>query len=88
MSRSVATAFDRVSQLAQADRSSVTGKMKVKVVRQSRLRCVQVGSMKEVAEKLGKRVKKVYAEWQTKKSERDSLTEEFQVRASWRTAQL
>jgi uncharacterized coiled-coil DUF342 family protein len=39
----------------------------------------QVGSMKEQAEQLTKKLKKLYANYQTKKAERDSLNEEFQA---------
>jgi uncharacterized coiled-coil DUF342 family protein len=38
-----------------------------------------VGSLKEQAEKLKSKLKKMYATYQAKKSERDSLNEEFQV---------
>lgn len=40
----------------------------------------QVGSLKEQAEQLTKKLKKLYANYQTKKAERDSLNEEFQAR--------
>jgi chromosome segregation ATPase len=39
----------------------------------------QVGSLKEQAEQYTKKLKKVYASYQTKKSEREGLRKEFQV---------
>lgn len=50
----------------------------------------QVGSLKEQAEQYTKKLKKLYASYQTKKSEREGLRKEFQVSAlefvcGWRT---
>jgi hypothetical protein len=39
----------------------------------------QVGSLKEQAEQYTKKLKKLYASYQTKKSEREGLRKEFQV---------
>lgn len=44
-----------------------------------------VGSLKEQAQQYTKKLKKLYASYQTKKSEREGLRKEFQVRG---TAQL
>ena len=46
----------------------------------------QVGSLKEQAELYTKKLKKLYASYQTKKSEREGLRKEFQVCAHLRTA--
>jgi peptidoglycan hydrolase CwlO-like protein len=43
----------------------------------------QVGSLKEQAEQYTKKLKKLYASYQTKKSEREELRKEFQVTSSF-----